>query len=531
MLKSSRSLQTSLLALRGWAPLVIASVVLGFFNNASAANVRIDILDETPFHSFPPGEQFSFTILASVATGSTPRLLNYQWQDFRGRSLGPIVNFSTGARTTVVSPVAIPSTGYYGLVFRADDESVVFAATVGKHREIGFVVLPTKSALERSLDLDSPFGVVHANLDDPQLSTWVKTLTWNTIGADAWKAEIARRRERGLQELPLVFGDRWTTNDNSPVSDTFLKTLTDRIQPYFEADANIDHWELGIEENLRRQFAAPAYFANLRAKVAAVREVADALNPQMRFLYQIAETRVSDAEKFFASEAAAAFDILALHPYAWPDFPTPERWFDTYMDDLDHAMRKHSVKFPIWFTEIGAPQNDARVAQMYSGRNPVRGQSRAENSAYLVKAHVLALARGIERIFWYNYRDRDAKTRDVEAHFGLIDYWGFPKPSYAAYTTMTSCLQDTVFDGRRDLSAGIRVYEFKGAKKKCLVAWTYPASKQPISRSALYSGSNKDDVIAVTNTVGTPLPNSENIIIDEYPVFISAHEVSEVTSD
>ena len=70
-------------------------------------------------------------------------------------------------------------------------------------------------------------------------------------------------------------------------------------------------------------------------------------------------------------------------------------------------MRDLDVDLPMWFTEIGAPQNDAGVPQMRSGDNPVRGQGRDENAAYVVKTHVISLAKGIEKIFWYNYIDRD----------------------------------------------------------------------------------------------------------------------------
>lgn len=528
---SSLRLQIDLTANRAPALLLLVCGMLGCVADAPAASVRIEVQDNAAFHSFSPGEEFSISILATVTSGSESQVLAYQWQDYRGRSLGPNVPFATGAEITVLSPTATPVAGYYGLTFHSDDPDMSFSVTSSAYREIGFVVLPPSSASERRLAPDSPFGVVHANLDDPHLSTWIKTLTWNTVGAGEWHRELTHRRKRGLQELPMVYGDKWASDDNAAVSSEFLMALTDKIRPYFKADVANGHWELGIEENLRSRYLAPAYFANLKAKVAAVRAVADEFNPDMRFLFQIAETRVGDAEKFFESEAAAEFDILALHPYAWPDFPTPERWLDTYIDEIRSAMRKHGVDFPIWITEIGAPQNDARVSMMSSGNNPVRGQSRAENSAYLVKTHVLALARGIEKIFWYNYRDRDASTKDVEDHFGLVDFHGFPKPSYAAYATMVRCLKNTRFERRRDLSTGVRIYEFSTANRKCLVVWTYPASRLSVPLYEIVGGQISRDVVAITNTVGTPRQVSTDILVDEYPLFISIHADTGVTSD
>lgn len=496
-------------------------IVFGFVAETNASDVQIEVLDTTSFHIFPPSEPFSFDILATSTSDLSRANLHYQWRDFRGQPMGPPISFSAGARITVSSPSDAPAVGYYGLAFLSDDPGVTFNEASGSRKEIGFVVLPPRATEDRLAPEDSPFGVVHANLSDPNISGWVKTLTWNTIGSERWQSEMVRRRTTGLQELPIIVGDGWTSEDSVVVSERFLATLKDKVRLYFEADAATDHWELGLEENLNQRFSQPVYFANLKAKAAAARDVAEEVNSNVRFVYQIAARNSVDAEKFFASEAASEFDILAPHPYAWPDFPTPDEWLAKFIAELRIAMQRHNVDFPLWFTEIGAPQNDAHVLQMFSGGNAVRAQSRDETAAYVVKAHVIALANGIEKIFWYNYADRDASTTDVEDHFGLVDHWGFPKPSYAAYVAMSRCLEGKSFQEKRELPGNVRVYRFRNSDQQCLVAWTHPALAWTLSLSNLDATLDEKNV-TVTNTVGTPLSGSAVYVVDRFPIFITA---------
>ena len=176
----------------------------------------------------------------------------------------------------------------------------------------------------------------------------------------------------------------------------------------------------------------------------------------------------------------------------------------------------------MWFTEIGAPQNDAGVSRMLSGSKRVRGQRRDENAAFLIKTHVISLAMGIQKIFWYNYADRDPSITDVEDHFGLFDFWGFPKPSYAAYVHMVNCIGGKSFEDRRNLSNDIQVYAFSDGDRRCIVAWTYPAATKTVSLASILAAPNENNITGVMNTAGTPLEFSTDVVIDGFPIFLTA---------
>lgn len=55
----------------------------------------------------------------------------------------------------------------------------------------------------------------------------------------------------------------------------------------------------------------------------------------------------------------------------------------------------------------------------------------------LPRTYLIALANGIERIFWYNFRSGEWKPDEREAHFGIVRKSLEPKPSFRAYQTLS----------------------------------------------------------------------------------------------
>lgn len=55
----------------------------------------------------------------------------------------------------------------------------------------------------------------------------------------------------------------------------------------------------------------------------------------------------------------------------------------------------------------------------------------------LPRTYIIALANGVERVFWYNFRSAEWKDDEREAHFGIVKKDLSPKPSFQAYKTLT----------------------------------------------------------------------------------------------
>jgi len=499
------------------------------------ANITIDGASRGDIpYVYPTGQLFSIDI--SVDRPS----ISCRWHDFRGQSQGPPIFLSAASQTTVRAPSS--ETGYYGLRCSSSDSDITLPGRVsGEPREYGFAVLPAVDIAGREIDSSSPFGMVHAHLEDAHLAGWVKT-RWspqytspgatdvNTVG---FASDMAKARSLGLIELPLLTGSGWRSDDTQGVSKTFLTGLETTMTRFFQADPQVDHWELGLEENIKPFYADAFYWQNLLAKTSAVRKAADAANPDIKLLYQIAGLNIAGVENFFETGVARKFDILALHPYAWPDFRAPETWLKRYIDEVKSVMTASSNVMPIWFTEVGAPHHgNCPECPLMSGKNPVTGLPLDGMAIYLVKIFVTALHLGVEKIFWYNYQDRCSVRSNAECNFGIKDSAGFPKPAYVSQYVLVDYLSNKTPTDASTSAGGIHIYGFQGASEETLVVWQYPAENaRDVPLSTIRAGLSSRRVIDVVDTVGTPKAlDGESIRVTGAPLFLtieSAHSESQ----
>jgi len=498
----------------GGLVLVAAGLWVANPSYAEKPYVEVTVEDGTTFHVFPPGKGFSIKVKADVISGTAPADLGYEWVDFRGRTLSNPAPLTPGKSQTIRSPSADMPVGYYGLKLLPAD-GVYFNPNSGERPEVGFAVLP--KAADGKPDPDSRFGLVHFEVGDPYLSPgWIKTLTevqagWNGHGVDAaeWRAVLEKRHKRGEIELPLIAGDTWKLGSPQDVAAMMADLFT--ADPRFDDAPSVPAYELGIEENL----AGGDYEAKLADRAEKFRlvqaEKAE-LAPSVKLAYQVANVDLAPYRALFGSPLGKQIDVLAAHPYPWHGWPSPDEWHDNFVDGLRAAMAAAGIDIPIWYTEVGAVQNDAHVPIIFSGVKPTgRALTRAEYAAYLVKLHAHAFAKGIAKVFWYNYRDRFTSTTDSEAHFGLRDYWGFPKPGYLAYAATLRCMRGRA---AKDASAdGVMRYVFSGTDGDCTVAWTADGTRS-ISIKDLH-------VREAFDTVGTPIDVSKGTIeLGPYPVFL-----------
>lgn len=522
----SKRFAAGLVALLALGPATLLMAQPATAGQASAV-VSSVTTNDSKYHVFTPGEPFSFT-LTYVGSGVT----GYQWVDWQGRNIGPSVAV-TGTSFTVNSPGDMHAKpGYYGL-------RLLPAGTIiepGDRKELGFAVLP-KAQISVSNRL--PFGMNHASLDDPYLGyKWTKT-TWSVpfwawdgksstgkLDSTGWQASQENVRNYGRVDLPDVIGAPWGTVPADPAG------VAKMADAFFQATPNVPAWEWGIEEAHAAWDAKTAtrYYQNFAVELAAVRAAADLngaattkLVHQIEGVYEHNPTHVTGVQVFFASSALRYVDILSLHPYAWPDFQSPDAWLDPYLKAVE-KYRAASAKsdIPIWFTEVGCFTDDADLGskKMEDGGSPVTGLSRADAAEYVIKLHAIALTDGISRIYWYHYQDWDASTANAESHFGLRDYWGYPRPGYAAYATLVADIGSKQPEGVRILPGGVHVYKFGDSRSTCYIAWAYPAPKAPlIFRISSLCG--KQSVAEITDTVGRPISaKAGTVAIGKSPIFL-----------
>jgi len=144
------------------------------------------------------------------------------------------------------------------------------------------------------------------------------------------------------------------------------------------------------------------------------------------------------------------FDILALHPYAAAQRPSPESDFqltEKIAFQSQSAMTKIAKDNlaalgcgdkPIWFTEMGWPS--------YEISEKVVGE-------YLARSVLLAIRDGVDAYFWYTFWDGEpitAGTRPHENYFGLFGWPGAENPRRAK----------PAFDALKGLSKAIGLQKY-----------------------------------------------------------------------
>ncbi|MEY4905739.1 MAG: hypothetical protein RLZZ292_3554, partial [Bacteroidota bacterium] len=502
-----------------------------------SAQIQLDVTSSSKWNIRHENQPFSVSVTPTINKAVAGLQLSYKWVDFFGQVQYPSTNLSMGALNNITLPSSMHQ-GYYELVVEANNDSVCLPQRLAKQkREFGFVVLPdVLSASARALTPSSPLGIVHINTDDPYIcpgyskATPPPTPTYFPIPND-WLIKTNGIKQKGYYETPLVVGDKyWNTEDNQPVSVGFLDTLKNYLQSDFQIAPSILYWELGLEENITSTYWKPYYWSNLTKKFQAARQAANAVNPDVKLIYQVANLNMNAITAFFKSTAPQYVDILSWHPYPWQNYPQsypmPDSWLYKWLQDIKAVKTQYGYStMPIWFTEVGTPHHGNPGGSMhYPGGTLVQGHTRYEVAVYTAKMHAFALSSEIEKVYWYNYQDRGSDPTYPEDHLGMRDYWGFPKANYGTYYFLTEAIKGSSLVFQNWINNKVFMVEFqKNSQESWIIAWSNN-SGQPttIALSQLRNTLHPGNIAATLATDGSPISpiSGSNITIPSYPIFI-----------
>jgi len=362
------------------------------------------------------------------------------------------------------------------------------------------------------------FGFVHVDYCDASLKPgYVKTLvpesylSGTTVNVASWRDAIGRRTACHQTEIPVAINMPAWNNAQPADLQTIFRGFMQADPRYVASGAYtpaVPAWEWGLEENLNGKCCTASQVGAgsvLYNKLAALQQAKLSVNGGAAFKvgYQIAELRMTDIGTFIGSAAGGKVDFLALHPYKWPTFETPETWFDGFMDQVDTFKRNAGrPSLPIWFTEVGVPTD--RVSWDYQAR-------------YALKLTLMAYARGVEVVTWYRYRDTSAGC-GPECEFGFMTSAGVKKPAYQSWMTMESCLAGKRFTGRLSPAVNVRGFVFSGGGQDCLVLWRYPDGQTAVTLDQVRLGMVSPSIVDYQGR--TVLPSNGMITVDGAPVFI-----------
>jgi len=458
---------------------------------------------------------------------STSAQIYYRWQDASGKGLTKPLSIKLFQSNTIISPPNLLP-GYYGLAL-----TTKIAGIDDQRREFGFTVVP-KGNIGPGTQRDPRFALVHGDSMDPYLRTaWDKN--WvagcyddakQALDISCWRGGILDLKSKGVRELPLLNDSTWQTDSTKPVTQEQLAKLKAKMIQYFKATpTEVEAWELGLEENLWYRGSRDKnlyYWSNLEAKARVLKQAAKEANSSVKLVYQIAESDLTDAELFMKSGAAQQFDVLSLHTYWWPDFPSPGNWMPDYVGKIRGLITKYNTPLSIWFTEIGAPvTSDPNAFMGYPGDPGVydKALTRSEHAAYIVKCYLTAWRLGVSNVFWYSYRDNGRNWEYAEDNFGMIDFWGFPKPTYAAYATMVNLLENRPLTKSAVIEGNVESMRFSGKDHDVIAVWTDDGKARSISAKTLKLASG--NILGIRSLYNTPINTAGgDIILSGTPVYL-----------
>jgi len=259
-------------------------------------------------------------------------------------------------------------------------------------------------------------------------------------------------------------------------------------------------------------------------------------------------------KKIVAYAGRAPFDIINVHFYAFRHIrenfrvAVPPEWssLEEDMREIVAWRDQHAPGRPVWLTEIGWDTKDYSTEYV----------SEQEAANYLIRSYLLALGAGVEKCFWFIFRDLDddhGQKSTVFSSSGLfenesIPYAGAthlqPKLTYWYNATFKQLVSPYHFEENASYPEGdSTIYHYKfftdDGKKSLSVLWYSPQFQyewRPLDTRPgkvpyqyfLPAGNWKVDKVVkpvAGTTEGAPHPftqfeNSIQLSLDGTPVFI-----------
>lgn len=410
------------------------------------------------------------------------------WQvaDFWGEPVADGRLVMDDAEETLTLP--IDQVGYYRLTVTAEVDGTAIAT-----RETSIAVL---SPFEPPADGESPFGMsVHflrPNWGYPSfdavalaakagVTTTREDASWSSIERtkgeytfDQFDELNAALDANGITWLPIaVYTNPHYDNNATPYSDEGREGFANYTAATIEHFGDETPWVEVYNEfnipNFGDRGDGPAdnradyYFPLLKRTYEEVK----AQNPNVTVVGgATAGVPLEWLEELFQLGGLDYMDVLSVHPYVYPSAPEQAGESLAALDALVRQYNNGESK-PIWITEQGWPTHVT-----------TRGVSEATQAAYIVRSHVVALAHGVEKFYWYDFMNDGLDTTYNEDNFGIIrngadpaGAWT-PKPAYVSYAAMTRLLTGAEYQRQEQVGEGVHSHVFAKDGTDVRVLWS-----------------------------------------------------------
>jgi polysaccharide biosynthesis protein PslG len=250
--------------------------------------------------------------------------------------------------------------------------------------------------------------------------------------------------------MELVEGDRhpqrsptWANGQGGPlrgvyppISDADWANFVYRVAEHYRGQ--VSAWELWNEENIQG-FFRPApdpvrYVALLKAGYTAVRTASPGALVVLGGLagngvnMGFAGERPNFLQAIYDNGGKWYFDVAGIHPYVHPIGQGFTELAAGVRDTRAVLVANGEPAKPLWLTEIGC-----HIASVCATHNPEDDRNRRRQ---LLRTYQRRTDLGVDKIFWFNLRDRADPLND-EQHNGLLRFDLSRKLAYLAYRELT----------------------------------------------------------------------------------------------
>jgi hypothetical protein len=336
---------------------------------------------------------------------------------------------------------------------------------------------------------------------------------WNWTVSDAM---VANARANNIQLVAIwAYLAPWASADGGtrkfPIKS--IQYWSDYIKGTVARYKNdIKYWEVWNEFN--------GSFGDSKNKVKDYAELvvtaydaAKKVDPDARIGLSVANFDVGFLDAVIKAGAADHFDFICVHPYENLGAVAEggEVGYLSLAGNLRKmlAANKQRADIPLWITEIGF-------------QAPIKPDAKgdAEQAEMLIKAYLLSIVQGFDKIFWFEAR---GPAYGKGTDHGIIRPDWTLRPAYVALKTMTTLLgQEPRYLGWLEVGKGGYGFLFKGDQENVLVAWSSP------SRQAK---TTFDGAVVVTDLTGmtSQLLAGEERVLTPRPVFLTGVPTDLVT--
>lgn len=190
----------------------------------------------------------------------------------------------------------------------------------------------------------------------------------------------------------------------------------------------------------------------------------------------------------------------------------------TKINDIRNVLRKYGDESkPIISTEMGYLTSDK------NGYSPALDYETQRD--WVVRAYLMMLSEGVRKVWYYDFQDDGLDFEYLEHNWGLIDYFGVPKPSYYGYYNLSQQMRNAELIGAvSGLSTPYYGFEYfdETKNRKMSVIWAADGQTKTLQFDNL---SGKDELIEVVGSDGSfDSVKTENgkgtVKIGSAPIFI-----------